>query len=474
MSAEEFRRNAHVVVDWIADYLAHPQRFPVLSRVQPGDIKRALPSSAPELGEPFEAMLADLNDIIVPGVTHWNHPAFFGYFAISGSAPGILGEMLSAAFNVNAMLWRTSPSATELEEVTLSWLRQMIGLPSQFEGVVYDTASIATMCAVAAAREVIDGLDVRHKGLCRASEPLRFYCSEHAHSSVDKAAITLGLGLDSLRKIPCDDEFRIDSRALASAIAEDRANGWRPFCVVATVGTTSVTSVDPVPAIADICSRESLWLHVDAAYGGAAAACPEMRWVLEGCEAADSIVFNPHKWMFVPFDFSAMYCRRLEVLRRAFSLVPEYLRTADSEEVKNFMDYGPQLGRRFRALKMWFVLRYFGREGLAARIREHIRLSAELKSWIETSSDWEMMAPAPFSLVCFRARPSSADYSEEELEKLNTRLLEAVNRRGKVFLSHTKLNGRYTLRLAIGNIRTTAEHVRLAWDELSEVLSAEC
>jgi aromatic-L-amino-acid/L-tryptophan decarboxylase len=469
MGTEEFRRYGHQVVDWIADYLAHPERYPVLSQNQPGQLKHELPSAAPERGEAMEAMLADLDRFIVPGVTHWNHPGFFAYFAISGSGPGILGEMLSAAFNVNAMLWRTSPSATELEEVTLEWLRQMIGLPNTFEGVIYDTASISSLCAIAAAREAV-GLEVRERGLAAAGAKLRMYASEHVHSSVDKSAITLGIGQEGLRKIASDTEYRMDARALEDAIQEDRANGWLPFCVVATTGTTSATSIDPVPAIADLCERESLWLHVDAAYGGSAAVLPEMRWVLEGCDRADSLVVNPHKGLFVPVDLSVLYCRKLDVLRAAFSLVPEYLRTGENEQVKNFMDYGPQLGRRFRALKLWFVMRYFGVEGLRARIRNQLELAREFAAWVDESPDFERLAPVPFSLVCFRAHPRNMS-SEAELDILNERLMNEVNRRGKVYLSHTKLLGRLTLRLAIGNIRTTHDHVRLAWDELNEVLA---
>ena len=469
MSADDFRRYGHQVVDWIADYLSHPERYPVLSQNQPDQVKRALPSKAPERGEAMEAMLADLDRVVVPGMTHWNHPGFFAYFATSGSAPGILGEMLSAAFNVNAMLWRTSPSATELEEVTLEWLRKMIGLPDGFEGVIYDTASISTLCAIAAAREAAC-LEVREQGLGATGAKLRMYASEHAHSSVDKSAITLGIGQAGLRKISSDAEYRMDARALELAIVEDRGNGWRPFCVVATTGTTSTTSIDPVKAIAEICEREGLWLHVDAAYGGSAAVVPEMRWVLEGCERADSLVVNPHKGLFVPVDLSVLYCRRMSVLRKAFSLVPEYLRTGDGEEVKNFMDYGPQLGRRFRALKFWFVMRYFGVEGLQSRLRLQIALAREFAEWVDQSEDFERLAPVPFSVVCFRASPKNLS-SETELDSLNERLMGEVNRRGKVYLSHTKLAGKLTLRLAIGNIRTTREHVKLAWDELSEVLA---
>lgn len=481
MSAEEFREHGHRVVDWIADYLAHPERYPVLSRNEPGQVKNALPDRAPLRGESMKEILDDLDRLIIPGVTHWNHPGFFAYFAISGSAPGILGEMFSSAFNVNAMLWRTSPSATELEEVTLDWLRQMIGLSEKFSGVIYDTASISTLCAIAAAREAAREIKVGSEALSgssREASRLRLYTSEHAHSSVEKGAITLGIGLEGVRKIPVDSEFRMDASALARAIEEDQTRGLRPFCVVATVGTTSVTSIDPVPEIADICERYNVWLHVDAAYGGSAAVVPEMKWVLDGSNRADSLVINPHKWLFVPVDLSALYCRKMDVLRAAFRLVPEYLRTSE-DEVRNFMDYGPQLGRRFRAIKLWFVLRYFGEEGLAARIREHIRLASEFAGWVDASENFERLAPVHFSLVCFRANPARlnrelASRAQEEtttyLDSLNERLLEEVNGRGKVYLSHTKLDGKLALRLAIGNIRTSREHVKLAWDELNRAL----
>jgi aromatic-L-amino-acid decarboxylase len=344
----------------------------------------------------------------------------------------------------------------------------------EFSGVIYDTASISSLCAIAAAREAVDELNVRKEGLGTSNTRLRLYCSEQAHSSIDRAVITLGIGQEGVRKISTDSEFRMNPLALAQAIEDDRANGWRPFCVVATVGTTSTTSIDPVPEIAAICKREALWLHVDAAYGGSAAVIPEMKWILDGCEHADSIVMNPHKWMFVPVDLSVLFCRKMNVLRQAFSLVPEYLRTSDADEVQNFMDYGPQLGRRFRAIKLWFVMRYFGVEGLAARIREHIAMAREFAEWVDLSPDFERLAPVPFSVVCFRAHPRSIS-NEPDLDKLNERLMGEVNHRGKVYLSHTKLKGLFTLRLAIGNIRTTREHVKLAWDELNEVLvTASC
>ena len=472
MSAEEFRRYGHRVVDWIADYLSHPEQYPVVSKARPGDIKNTLPLAAPATGESMEEILSDLERVVVPGVTHWNHPCFFAYFSTSGSGPGILGEIFAAAFNVNAMLWRTSPSATELEEVTLNWLRQLMGLSEDFEGVIYDTASISTLCAIAAAREAVPGIRVREEGLNgveSANKRLRLYCSEHAHSSVDKAAIMLGIGQAGIRKVATDSEFRMDPVMLARAVEEDRSQGWLPFCVVATLGTTSTTSIDPVPQIADVCEQEKLWLHVDAAYGGSASIVPEMKWMLEGVERADSLVVNPHKWLFVPMDLSVLYCRRIEVLKQAFSLVPEYLRTQMESEVKNFMDYGPQLGRRFRAIKFWFVMRYFGADGIKSRLRHHMELAREFASWVDESADFERLAPVPLSTVCFRATPAD---TKTDLDQLNEQLLEEVNREGKVYLSHTKLDGRFTLRLAIGNVRTQIEHVRLAWEELKRALES--
>lgn len=476
MSAEEFRRYGHEVVDFIAEYFSHTERHPVLAQVRPGQLRSQLPASPPERGEPMETILADFDRLVMPALTHWNHPSFFAYFATSASAPGILGELLSAAFDAKAMLWRTSPASTELEEVALDWLRQLMGLPEDFGGVIYDTASVATMHAVAAAREALD-LRIREDGMSgRPDLPLlRLYASEQAHSSVEKALIALGLGQRSLRKIPADAEFRMDAAALKLAIEEDRSAGLLPFCVVATVGTTSTTSIDPVPSIADVCERERLWLHVDAAYAGSAAVVPELRHILDGCARADSLVTNPHKWLFTPFDLSALYSRRLDVLRRAFTLTPEYLRTPESEAVRNGSDYGVQLGRRFRALKLWMILRYFGHEGLAARIREHCRLAREFAAWVEESAEWELLAPVPFSVVCFRASKTIEaepdDEREARLEALNERIMEAVNATGELFLSHTKLHGRFTLRLAVGNIRTEESHVRRAWVLLNEKLS---
>jgi aromatic-L-amino-acid decarboxylase len=468
MSPDEFRRHAHRLVDWIAEYLQDNERYPVLSRVAPGEIAQQLPQRAPEHGEPFERILDDFERTIVPGLTHWNHPGFFAYFAITGSAPGVLGEFLSAALNVQAMLWRTSPAATELEEVTLGWLRQLIGLPAGFEGVIYDTASIASLHALAAAREAAVP-DVRRAGLAGRGLPgLRVYCSEHAHSSIDKAVMMLGLGHDALCRLPSDAEFKMDVDALRAAVAGDRLAGVQPLAVVATVGTTSTTSVDPVPAIAEVCERESLWLHVDAAYAGVAAMVPGYEHILRGADRADSLVVNPHKWLFTPFDLSAFFCRRMDTLRRAFSLTPEYLKTAEAGRVRNLMDTGVQLGRRFRALKLWMILRHFGAEGLRARLAEHMRLAQLFAGWVRDDPAFELLAPVPFSVVCFRARP--AHVPATELDRVNERLLERLNASGEVFLSHTRLNGAFALRLAIGHIRTEERHVRRAWELIHEHL----
>jgi aromatic-L-amino-acid decarboxylase len=466
MDPEAFRREAHRVADWIADYLSNPEQYPVLSRVSPGDIARALPVEAPEHGESFDAIFSDFQRIILPGITHWNHPGFFAYFAITGSSPGILAEFLSAALNVQAMLWRTSPAATELEEVTLAWLRRLVHLPDDFKGVIYDTASISTLHALTAARErAVPG--VRANGL--GSRRYRIYGSDQTHSSIDKSVILLGLGHDSLRKIPSDGQFRMRSDALANAIAEDRAAGWTPMAAVATVGTTSSTSVDPVEKIAAICGRERIWLHVDAAYAGVAAMVPGCEHVLRGADRADSVVLNPHKWLFTPFDLSVLYTRHMDVLRAAFSLTPEYLKTAEAGVANNLMDTGIQLGRRFRALKLWMVCRHFGAEGLRARLAEHMRLAQLVASWIDESSEFERVAPVPFSVVCFRAVPSALRGDSAALDAFNEQLIDEVNRTGEVFLSHTRLAGRYVIRLAIGNLHTTERHVARAWELIRSV-----
>jgi aromatic-L-amino-acid decarboxylase len=475
MDVDAFRQYGHQVVDWMADYLSGIDKYPVLAQTTPGDIRRALPVHPPTKPESMEAILSDFEQVIIPGITHWNAPGFLAYFGITASGPGILGEMLSSALNVNAMLWRTSPAATELEQLTLDWLRQLLGLPEPMFGVINDTASSGTLYALAAAREALP-LRIRQEGMAgRADVPrLRYYASQEAHSSVDKAGIVLGVGQEGLRKIGVDQDFRMDVAQLEQAIQQDIQDGWRPFAVVATVGTTSTTSVDPVPAIADICQRYGLWLHVDASYAGSAAVVPEMRWILEGCERADTLIVNPHKWLFTPIDCSVFYTRKPDVVKAAFSLVPEYLRNAESkgDEVPNLMDYGTSLGRRFRSLKLWMILRYFGAEGLAARIREHMRLGQLFAQWVDDSADFERMAPTPFSTVCFRAHPQDIE-NEQQLDILNERIMNALNAEGHFFLSHTKLHGHFTIRVAIGNLRTTEQHIRLLWSELQEQLVTE-
>jgi aromatic-L-amino-acid decarboxylase len=462
MSPGEFRREAHRLVDWLADYFEHPERYPVLARVAPGDIRSALPPHPPAQGEPFDAIFADFEQVIVPGLTHWNHPGFFAYFAITASGPGVLAEMLAAGLNVQAMLWRTSPSATELEDVALGWLRELMGLPPEFEGVIYDTASVSTMHALAAAREVAIP-EVRRRGLMRSDlgQP-RVYCTEHTHSSIDKGVLTLGLGLGAIRRVPVDAHYAMRPQVLRDMLAADRAAGSVPVAVVATVGTTSSTSIDPVRAIAEVCREAGVWLHVDASYAGVMAMVPEWRHILDGAEHADSLVVNPHKWLFTPFDLSAFYCRRMDAVREAFSLVAEYLRTRETAPVRNLMDTGVQLGRRFRALKLWMVLRYFGADGLRARLSEHVRLARLFASWVDASRLFERMADVPFSVTCFRCHPPGLD-DGEALDRLNEQLLEAVNATGEIFVSHTKLEGRYVIRLAVGNMRTTESHVARAW-----------
>ena len=450
---------------WIEDYYRDTRRYPVLSRAEPGDLTSALPSEAPLDGEPFERIFADFERLVLPGITHWNHPRFFAYFAISAAPVTVLAEALAAALDVNAMLWRTSPAATELEDVTLAWLRRMLGLPEVFAGIVYDTASIGGFTALAAARESLD-LDIRARGMSgRADLPaLRVYLTEHTHSHIEKGAIALGIGRENVVTVPSGDDFAMLPDALSRAIDDDVAAGHKPMCAVATVGTTSTTSTDPVAAIRAVTRERNVWLHVDAAYGGPAAILPEFRWLLDPAHDADSIVVNPHKWMFVPVDLSVLYVRDPELLRRTFSLSSDVLTTYESG-VHNYMDYGLQLGRRFRALKLWFALRTFGVHGIQARLRAHIALAQELAAWIESEPGWIVAAPHPLSVVCFRYEPAPS-LAPNEVDELNVAIMHAVNATGEVFLSNTRLHGRIVLRIAIGNERTTREDVALAWDLL--------
>ncbi|MDQ6827160.1 MAG: pyridoxal-dependent decarboxylase, partial [Candidatus Eremiobacteraeota bacterium] len=423
----------------------------------------ALPATAPKQGESFDAIFSDFERIILPGITHWNHPRFFAYFSISAAPITVLAEALAAALDVNAMLWRTSPAATELEEVVLRWLGSMLGINDAFKGIVYDTASIGGFTALAAAREALD-LEIRDGGMTGRELPaLRVYITEHTHSHIEKAAIALGVGRSNVVRIPVDTAFRMNVEALDEQIAVDRARGMRPMCIVATVGTTSTTSSDSIEKIVRIAKRYDTWLHVDAAYAGIAAILPEHRSLLRGVEAADSLVVNPHKWLFVPIDFSVLYSRRPEIIKRAFSLVADYLATPQ-EGAENYMDYGLQLGRRFRALKLWFVLRSYGIEGIQQKLREHIGLAQEFAGWVSAEDDWEILAPHPLSVVCFRFRPK--DCPREALDELNAGLMNAVNGTGEIFISSTKILGSTALRLAIGNERTTRSDVQVAWNVL--------
>lgn len=453
-SSQEFRSAGHRLIDWIADYLDNIDSRRVLSNVQPGEIAQQFASAPSVSGKSYEDLFAEFESRILPGITHWNHPSFFAYFSITGSRAGILGEMLSAALNTNGMLWKTSPAVTELETVALRWLRDALGLPSNLFGIINDTASINSFLALAAGREAM-GLNVRRDGLADLPQ-FRIYCSEHAHSSIDKAALALGFGARGIVKISSDDAFRMRPDALEKAIAADRAEGMLPCAVVATVGTTSTASVDPVRAVAHIAEREHMWLHVDASYAGSATIDPSFRWLWDGIEGADSIVVNPHKWLFTQVDCSVLYTRKPEVLRETFSLVPEYLKTTDTAEV-NYMDYGLQLGRRFRALKLWLVLEHYGIERLRAVIRDHVEFAKRLAAELEKRHDIELLAPQSMSVVVFRKKGS-----DEE----NAALLERLNASGQIFVSHTKLRDRYGIRVAIGNGATEWRHVQQILDQI--------
>ena len=475
MEPEAFRAAAHAVVDLMADYLAGVERFAVFPNVEPGSIAPVLPEAAPERPEALDAILRDYHALVEPNATHWQHPGFLAYFGTTASGPGILGEMLTAAIGQNAMLWRTSPIATELEGAVVGWLREALGLPGAFDGLITDTASTSSLIALAAAREAA-GVSAAEQGIGGRSDvpPMRVYASREAHSSIDKACMTLGLGRAALVHVPVNDRFEMDVAALRSAIAEDRAAGLLPIAIVATVGTTSSTSVDPVAAIDEVAEAEGLWLHVDAAYAGAVAICPELREPFVGWERADSIVVNPHKWLFTPLDASLLLSRRMEVLRAAFSLVPEYLLTLDRETpVRDYNEYTPQLGRRFRALKLWILLRWFGLEGLRRRLRHHLELARGFAASVDADPSWQRLAPVPFSVVCFRYCPPHLADDEAALDEVNARIMDSVNRGGEVFLSHTRLDGRFAIRLAVGNLRTEARHVSGAWELLTAAAARE-
>jgi aromatic-L-amino-acid decarboxylase len=457
-----FREQLHRLVDWIADYREKIETLPVAPDAKPGAITSALPKQAPEDGESFEKIFADIESLIVPGMVHWGHPMFLGYFGWTTTAPGILGEIITSPLNVNAMTWRTSPAATELETLVIAWLRQWMQLPKEFDGVVYDTASVGVMHALAVAREEAAPF-ARKLGLAGRSDLPRFrvYASDQGHSSAEKAAIVLGLGEENVQRVPCDAEFRMDASALRDMIARDLREQFKPLAAIATVGTTSTASVDPVPEIAKICREHKMWLHIDGAYGAGLALLPEQKWVTAGWSEADSLVVNPHKMLFVPLDFSVLYVRDLERLRRVFTLVPEYLRGDTVEAEKNYMDYGVQLGRRFRALKAWVVWRAFGREGLAARIRDHLRLARLFADWIGTGKGFELSAPVVMGVVCFRFKGGGDDQKTDEI---NREIVERINASGRAYLTQTKLRGRTVMRIGLGNVLTTEQHLRNVWE----------
>ncbi|TKJ32532.1 aspartate aminotransferase family protein [bacterium (candidate division B38) B3_B38] len=457
MDKEVFRQFGYKFIDWVADYMTEVVKYPVMSQVKPGQIKERLPQQPPDKGEPIERIFDDFKEIIIPGITHWQHPCWFAYFPANNSPPSILGELLTAGLGVQCMIWQTSPVAAELEEVVLEWLRKMLGLPEGMAGVIQDTASTATLCALLTAREKATNFEANQRGL---KKPLVVYASEEAHSSIEKGVKIAGYGKENLRLIPTDDAFAMIPEKLEEAVIVDKKRGLQPACVVATLGTTSSTAIDPLADIGKICHQHDLWLHVDAAFAGTAGILPEKKWMLEGAEYMDSFVFNPHKWMFTNFDCSAYFVKDPGALIRTFEIHPEYLKTGLDAQVKNFRDWGIQLGRRFRALKLWFVIRYYGMERLQEMIREHIRLAKLFKGWVENQENFELMAPVSLSLVCFRLNDGR---DEEALDSLNRRLLESINQNGKIYLTHTTLRGKYTLRLAIGQRLTEERHVKEAW-----------
>ncbi len=458
MEKEMFRQYGYKFVDWLADYFDEIERYPVLSPEKPGSVLNQLPENPPFEGESLETIFEDFKTIILPGITHWQHPSWFAYFPANNSPPSVLAELLTAGLGAQCMVWQTSPAAAELEERVLEWLRQLLGLPAGMEGVIQDTASTATLVALLTAREKATDFESNKKGL---KEPLVIYISEEAHSSVDKGAKIAGYGSENIRRISTDDSFAMIPKKLEEAVKADTEKGFIPTCVVATVGTTSSTAIDPLSPIGHICQEHGLWLHVDAAFAGTAAILPEMRWMLEGVEFVDSFVFNPHKWMLTNFDCSAYFVRDPGALIQTFEIYPEYLKTGMDAEVKNYRDWGIQLGRRFRALKLWFVLRSYGTQGLQAMIREHIRLAKLFEGWVKNEEVFEVLAPVNLSVVCFRLNNGS---DEEQLTELNKKFEEELNKTEKVFLSHTSLRGKYVLRLAIGARMTSERNVREAWE----------
>ncbi len=458
----EFRAHAHEIVDWIADYLDGVEHFPVASQVQPGDIRRQIPESPPLSGEPFDALMSDFKSVILPGMTHWQHPSFFAYFPANSSPPSLYAEMLTAALGAQCMSWITSPSAAELEERMMQWLREMLGLPPGWDGVIQDTASTATLCSILTAREERSRHEINRRGYS-ASDRFTVYCSTEAHSSVEKAVRIAGIGREQLRKIGVDDAFAMRPDLLDQTIEHDKASGFVPLCVIDALGTTGSTAIDPLKEVGAVAKRHGLWLHVDAAFAGTALVLPEFRYLLDGIEVVDTFVFNPHKWMFTNFDCSAYFVRDREALIRTFEILPEYLKTREKQQVNNYRDWGIQLGRRFRALKLWFVIRSYGVEGIRMRVREHIRMGQELREAMQKEDDFEILAPVWCNVICFRYKPR-AIVDRDRLNALNMELMDRLNGTGKLYLTHTKLNGNTALRFVIGQTSVERRHVAAAWD----------
>ncbi len=449
----------------MAGYMENVENYPVKSKVKPGEILNSLPDSPPSSPEPFESFMKDFEEIIMPGITHWQNPNFYAYFPANSSPPSVLAEMLTATLGAQCMIWETSPAAAELEEKMMIWLRDLIGLPRNFEGVIQDSASTATLAAILTAREKASGFSVNENG-ASGNPVLRVYCSDHTHSSVEKAVRIAGIGRTNLVKLPVDENFSIDPVKLDEAIVSDKGKGYLPCCVIASLGTTGTMAVDPVKAIGKICTRHGIWLHVDAAMAGTALILPEYQWMLEGKEYIDSFVFNPHKWMFTNFDCTAFFTRDPETLIRTFEILPEYLKTRTRGQVNDYRDWGVPLGRRFRALKLWSVIRSYGVEGLREKIRYHISLASDLAETIAREPDFEILAPVIFNLVCFRYRP--AGKTEEELNIINEKLIHKLNDSGKIYLSHTMVGGKYTLRMVIAQTNVSSTHVEGAWRLIRE------
>ncbi len=466
MNNKEFRQYAHQMVDWMADYFEQIEDYPVKAQVQPKEIYNQLPAQAPIQGEEMSVIFKDFQDIILPGITHWQHPNFFAYFPANTSFPSILGEMLTATLGAQCMIWDTSPAAAELEERVMNWLRDLMGIPSSFEGVIQDTASTATLTAILSARERATNFESNQKGI--AQNNFRVYCSTETHSSIEKAVKIAGLGKNNLVKIPVDEQLRMQATALEKAIQEDLKNGYRPMCIVAAIGTTGTTAIDPLKAIASISQKYNIWLHVDAAYAGSALILPEFQWMIEGIEQVDSFVFNPHKWLLTNFDCSVYFIKDKESLLKTFEVLPEYLKTASRGVVNDYRDWGVPLGRRFRALKLWFVIRNYGVEGLQKHLRAHISLAQTLTEWVKSSPDFELLAPTTLNLVCFRYHPKNIE-DEKTLNTVNKNILEELNKTGRMYLTHTKINQQYTLRLVLGQTFVEAHHVQSAWEQIQEI-----